>query len=463
MKPHLPSVTLCAIDTTPKARLAVRAIEKCLEQAEFGAVKLLTHDCEHPYAVRIPELKGLEAYSNFMVRELWKHFTTSHCLVTQWDGYVTNGEAWTDEFLKYDYIGAPTWTPQRWVGNGGFSLRSRRLCEAISKMEPELSAHPEDAFICLRHRVALQSMGFKFAPNDLADRLSFEGRAYDGIEWRGTQNFYAGSFGFHSYLSRLPFKDRPRVYHHSGEWGDVLYSLPVIASKGDGVLFLSEDNKFPYPRPTREKASPKWVDNIKPLLEVQPYIWRAQFTHGTPPSTDFDLNRFRLPWKEHSARDNDSILKLHCDAFGVKWDETQPWLTVDEVWPVPGRPICVSRSARYHNDAFGWDKLVARYGEKMFFIGTEQEAHIFQGFGAPNLEIPWMPAANLLEAARYIAGAKVFLGNQSSPLAIAHGLCKNCVVEEWQGNPNCRMNRPNAIYSIEGKKFAVEIPEDWLK
>lgn len=96
----------------------------------------------------------------------------------------------------------------------------------------------------------------------------------------------------------------------------------------------------------------------------------------------------------------------------------------------------------------------------MFFVGTESEAEIFQGFGAPKHKIPWVKTSNLLEAARLIAGAKVFVGNQSAPLAIAHGLCKNCIVEEWLGNPNCRMNRPNAIYWKGG---ALEIPEDWLK
>ena len=45
------------------------------------------------------------------------------------DGFVINPNLWTDQFLKYDYIGAP-WSHtipyygQKYrVGNGGFSLR----------------------------------------------------------------------------------------------------------------------------------------------------------------------------------------------------------------------------------------------------------------------------------------------------------------------------------------------------
>jgi hypothetical protein len=51
-------------------------------------------------------------------------------LIIHADGFAVNSEAWTSEFLNYDYIGA------RWgdgiVGNGGFCLRSRKLYDAFT-------------------------------------------------------------------------------------------------------------------------------------------------------------------------------------------------------------------------------------------------------------------------------------------------------------------------------------------
>ena len=32
---------------------------------------------------------------------------TTHCLIVQPDSFVVNYELWKNEFLKYDYIGAP--------------------------------------------------------------------------------------------------------------------------------------------------------------------------------------------------------------------------------------------------------------------------------------------------------------------------------------------------------------------
>ncbi len=71
-----------------------------------------------------------------MLRDLASHVETSHALCIQWDGYVLRGQAWDPAFLTYDYIGAPWphFSDGHNVGNGGFSLRSRRLLEACRQL-----------------------------------------------------------------------------------------------------------------------------------------------------------------------------------------------------------------------------------------------------------------------------------------------------------------------------------------
>jgi ADP-heptose:LPS heptosyltransferase len=69
-----------------------------------------------------------------------------------------------------------------------------------------------------------------------------------------------------------------------------------------------------------------------------------------------------------------------------------------------------------------------------------------------------------MELARVIAGASVFIGNQSAPMAIAAGLGKNLIEECWQGNPNCLFpKRKNAIFwGVDTTSASLDIPPHWL-
>jgi hypothetical protein len=471
VKPHIP-VTLLAVDTSPKAYLAARAIERCLEQATFDSVKLLTTDMTLPHAVKIEPINGLEGYSKFCIRDMHRYVDTSHVLVVQWDGHVLHGAAWNPAFLEYDYIGSP-WLPSQHVGNGGFSLRSKRLLNTLLTIAG--NEHPEDNFICVQHAAQLAQAGLKFAPYPLAARFGFEGRSWNGQgkEWEGVATRWAGQFGFHSFLTPLPAGiDRPKVFHHSGDMGDLIYSLAAIKNLGGGTLFISADNRYPYPSQTRTRATPEWCSSVASLTDQQDYIWHTQWTHALPHSTDFDLNEFRkhflprpsgsgpveavhihpiarpegvnIPRSPERGPFRPSLFSLHQQQCEACHPESEPWLRVDH--PSTVAPIVVNRTNRYRNDLFPWRDLVTRYGQQMVFVGTEKEHHDFNAeSGAPS--IAFHPTANLLELARVIAGARVYIGNQSVGMAIAIGLGQNIIQESWPGSPDCILDRENACYS----------------
>lgn len=129
----------------------------------------------------------LESYSHFIVKKLHEIIKTDHVLLVQADGYGRNPENWEEGFLGWDYVGAPF--PNGEVGNGGFSLRSKRFLEACATLPgPDV---PEDAYLCQFRRSELESMGMKFAPLEVALRFSFE-HPVEGIEWDASK-----SFGFH--------------------------------------------------------------------------------------------------------------------------------------------------------------------------------------------------------------------------------------------------------------------------
>lgn len=83
----------------------------------------------------------LQTMSIDCIEKLHTRFDTPYVLIVQNDGFPLRGGL--DQFVgKYDYIGAP-WVrhstyydlyPYRYcVGNGGFSLRSKRVCEEASR------------------------------------------------------------------------------------------------------------------------------------------------------------------------------------------------------------------------------------------------------------------------------------------------------------------------------------------
>jgi hypothetical protein len=132
-----------------------------------------------------------------MIYDLYKHVDTEHCLIVHPDGFVTHPAAWDDEFLKYDYIGAPwplmddnfisPFNEQIRVGNGGFNLRSKRLLSLSTEKNilVDIFDDPfyktfgfkelhDDAFICVHKRHVYEQYGITFAPLELSARFSKE-------------------------------------------------------------------------------------------------------------------------------------------------------------------------------------------------------------------------------------------------------------------------------------------------
>ena len=134
----LPGVTLCCVDTANPA-LALRALRRSTSGIRFARTLLLTDRVQAAEDIEvriIAPLASREAYSAFVLKTLCTHVATAHVLLMQWDGFVFNPEAWRDEFLACDYLGAKWFwgEPTRRVGNGGFSLRSRKLLAFLESL-----------------------------------------------------------------------------------------------------------------------------------------------------------------------------------------------------------------------------------------------------------------------------------------------------------------------------------------
>lgn len=208
MRKQLKGVTLLGIDCVDIDRL-ILAAEICLKDFEFESVKLLTSiKSDHKDIVPIEPLNSVEEYSKFVIEKLDEYVQTPYVLLIQYDGFILNPNAWSDEFLECDYIGAPWFVREMhikklgWpiellgkylVGGGGFTLRSKKflsLCADLAKQNFFSKYHAEDVVLCIDHREYLESKGIKFAPVQLAQRFSYEAEDMERYSWDG-------QFGFH--------------------------------------------------------------------------------------------------------------------------------------------------------------------------------------------------------------------------------------------------------------------------
>jgi hypothetical protein len=153
-----------------------------------GVIDVIMKNINFGSSIIEKNINSISDYNIFIIKKLHKLINTSHCMIVQHDGYPINYTAWNPLWLELDYMGAP-WLNQPWkkelsVGNGGFSLRSKRLLERVSELNYD-GLEPEDAFVCRSNGEKLQKEGFKFATVEEAYSFSVE------------DSYYKGQFGFH--------------------------------------------------------------------------------------------------------------------------------------------------------------------------------------------------------------------------------------------------------------------------
>lgn len=146
-----------------------------------------------------PELGGnffMKWYSDMCVGYFHQLCDAPFALVCHVDGFIINPHLWTNEFLNYDYVGAPMVRPSipqmmnqmeqcitGWkrpsedvVGNGGFSLRSIGFLRASASIfgSGGLNTNEEDIYLCIEKRREMEGAGVRFAPLEVARMFSSE-------------------------------------------------------------------------------------------------------------------------------------------------------------------------------------------------------------------------------------------------------------------------------------------------
>lgn len=157
--------------------------------------------------IKIPQL-NLRDHSSWFIHEIAKYLETDYLITVESDGFVINPESWKDEFLQYDFIGAP-W-PNSFgninrVGNGGFALWSKKFLMLLGTLEdkeiPYGPVYMYDYLICVYMYKMLLERGVKFAPVEVAIKFSIENEIEGFPPHRELK-----PFGFHGKRSSITEK-----------------------------------------------------------------------------------------------------------------------------------------------------------------------------------------------------------------------------------------------------------------
>lgn len=232
-KLQLPNVTLLAV-TSVRLRETIKAMQYSMRGIDFGDCVLVTH--KKPlflpktirYA-RTEKLDDIDCFNYQMLYEMGKYVRTDFVMLVHYDGFVVHPEMWRDEFLDYDYIGAPWPVPDDdftyrdkdgnlcRVGNS-VGIRSKRLLEFPKKAQIPFEADHgyfhEDGFLCCKNRHLVEAAGMRIAPLEVAKYFSHETMIpeIEGItpfafhKWAGTNAGYPKFKGKPALLLRIEKK-----------------------------------------------------------------------------------------------------------------------------------------------------------------------------------------------------------------------------------------------------------------
>lgn len=279
-----------------------------------------------------------------------------------------------------------------------------------------------------------------------------------GSHWQQSQQPRQESFSDWLMANNVPFRmnykdplatvlkpDGTTRFYHSGNLGDIIYAVQAIKAAGGGDLIIG---------PEQHKTSPcmcpttkEQFDRLWPLLSLQRYLRRVEYSPTYPEGEIYDLNRFRNIWVDEEFRKHQNIstlAKCHFYELGIidKFSEVDPWIECHA--HVPSKPFIIHRSPRYNApqtgpESFPWPVLLARHASEMLFVGIKSEWEQFQKDF--HCQVEFRQVSDFLELAGLIAAAKCFVGNQSFPLSLAIAMGKTVRCEAYPPSPDCRFDR----------------------
>lgn len=239
-------------------------------------------------------------------------------------------------------------------------------------------------------------------------------------------------------------------YTHSATTGDIFSSLAVVRAIGRGDYYLRLNNldnicrSIGWGNAGRHSGRMRQsdFDFLAPIMEIQSCITKFAVWNGE--ITDYQLEdvarHLNIPaWPRNFANQYATALKVDInEKFRIL--QIDPYVDVDKHTVVPGRPICISRNPHYLEGTVDitqvpeWINWIERnLAEQSFFVGLPEEHAWFED--TMKIKVDYKPTSDGLELARYLAGAKMMIGNQSMPATLALGIGTTLWIETRKNTP----------------------------
>lgn len=243
-------------------------------------------------------------------------------------------------------------------------------------------------------------------------------------------------------------KNGPVHFKHSGNAGDIVYAIPTIkaiAKNEDIHLHLQINQPVKFPKHIKHPLqnvmlNQKMVSMIEPLLLSQPGF-KSIGVLQEKQMVDVDLDKVR---DYPLLLDRGNIARWYFLVFPVTYDLNKAWLQVPADKSLKNT-IVIARSLRYQAPAIDYSFL--KQYPAVQFIGLPEE---FSEMKQMVPQIEYRPVKDFLEMASLIAGAKLFIGNQSFPFSIAEALKVNRLLEVYFLCPNV------SVYGDNGFDFCFQ-------
>lgn len=250
-------------------------------------------------------------------------------------------------------------------------------------------------------------------------------------------------------------------FKHSGTFGDLIYSLPIVKHLGGGEFYLhlgqinwiGQHYYGSPPQPLHQgRMTQKDFDFLAPLLQSQPYITKVAVLDPNTTEITHNLDRFRTPFVTHPG----NYVDIYADVFGIKNPTTKqdlrntPWIHIENPVRIPDKHLVINRTERWlpKNTTHAWQHLAQKnYPEQSLFVGTPKEYKNFIDQFPQWRACQYYPTDTALELAQIIAGSTQFIGNQSLALSLAIGLGKNYIMEARDDLP---LNRNECYFPNQG-------------
>lgn len=332
----LPNVTLICVATNDYEG-GVNALVKSSQSIKWGDIKLITSSSKLDAienllmwgikTIDIEPFKTIDDWNKFIFYNLYQYIDTDFCMLVHPDGYVINPEEWSDEFLKYDYIGAPwpagchfdTQGNEVRVGNS-VSIRSKRILELPSQWnlpwEEYNGTYNEDTLLCVRWRESFKGQGITYAPVNIAAKFAHE------IPVPETEGLKP--FAFHSWKPALPKYPPFKL--------DDCYAAYVnLDSRPDRLHHIQEElDRIGLPAVRQRGYLPDEVKEIEDITKLDVMLNRTPGAVGCYYS-QLQVMRDALAKNKHAFVMEDDL--IWCDDMKERWSIIEDFLSNHE-WDV---------------------------------------------------------------------------------------------------------------------------------